>query len=161
MAVGNTSFQLCDRFTWSFGWTGRARSRRPWTIWAARLAITSLTFMFVCVPLPVCQTDRGNSASWRPEGELDRRHAARIAAELGADLVKVTYTGSAATFRKVVEGCPIPVLIAGGEKAKSDRSILGNVRGALEAGAAPHLLPGGRPVEDAAARGEVAAAWNV
>ncbi len=34
-------------------------------------------------------------------------------------------------------------------------------RGALEAGAAPHLLPGGRPVEDAAARSEVAAAWNV
>lgn len=34
-------------------------------------------------------------------------------------------------------------------------------RGALEAGAAPHLLPGGRPVDDAAARREVAAAWNV
>ncbi|GAB7071370.1 NADH-quinone oxidoreductase subunit G [Mycobacterium hodleri] len=34
-------------------------------------------------------------------------------------------------------------------------------RGALEAGAAPHLLPGGRPLADAAARAEVAAAWNV
>ena len=34
-------------------------------------------------------------------------------------------------------------------------------RGALEAGAAPQLLPGGRPVEDAAARAEVATAWNV
>ena len=34
-------------------------------------------------------------------------------------------------------------------------------RGALEAGAAPHLLPGGRPMADAAARAEVAAAWNV
>lgn len=34
-------------------------------------------------------------------------------------------------------------------------------RGALEAGAAPHLLPGGRPSSDAAARAEVAAAWNV
>lgn len=34
-------------------------------------------------------------------------------------------------------------------------------RGALEAGAAPHLLPGGRPLSDAAARAEVAAAWNV
>lgn len=34
-------------------------------------------------------------------------------------------------------------------------------RGALEAGAAPHLLPCGRPVDDAAARREVAAAWNV
>ncbi|BBY48819.1 NADH-quinone oxidoreductase [Mycolicibacterium arabiense] len=34
-------------------------------------------------------------------------------------------------------------------------------RGALEAGAMPNLLPGGRPVEDARARAEVAAAWHV
>jgi NADH-quinone oxidoreductase subunit G len=34
-------------------------------------------------------------------------------------------------------------------------------RGALEAGAAPNLLPGGRPVDDPGARAEVAAAWNV
>jgi len=63
-------------------------------------------------------------------------HAARIAAELGADIVKVNYTGSLAGFRKVVEGCPIPVLIAGGEKARNDRRILQAVRGALAAGGA-------------------------
>jgi NADH-quinone oxidoreductase subunit G len=34
-------------------------------------------------------------------------------------------------------------------------------RGALEAGALPTLLPGGRPVADDAARAQVAAAWNV
>jgi NADH-quinone oxidoreductase subunit G len=34
-------------------------------------------------------------------------------------------------------------------------------RGALEAGAAPNLLPGGRPLSDAAARAEVATAWHV
>ncbi|MCG5431519.1 NADH-quinone oxidoreductase subunit G [Mycobacterium sp. MYCO198283] len=34
-------------------------------------------------------------------------------------------------------------------------------RGALEAGALPNLLPGGRPVTDAAARAHVAAAWHV
>ena len=34
-------------------------------------------------------------------------------------------------------------------------------RGALEAGALPTLLPGGRPVADATARAEVAAAWQV
>ncbi|GAS96210.1 NADH dehydrogenase subunit G [Mycolicibacterium canariasense] len=34
-------------------------------------------------------------------------------------------------------------------------------RGALEVGAAPNLLPGGRPIADPAARAEVAAAWNV
>ena len=64
------------------------------------------------------------------------KHAARIAAELGADLVKVSYTGSRKSFRAVVEGCPIPVLIAGGEKARTDREILNAVRGSLDAGGA-------------------------
>ena len=34
-------------------------------------------------------------------------------------------------------------------------------RGAVEAGCLPNLLPGGRPVQDAAARVDLAAAWNV
>jgi NADH-quinone oxidoreductase subunit G len=34
-------------------------------------------------------------------------------------------------------------------------------RGAVEAGALPTLLPGGRPIADAAARGEVAGGWGV
>lgn len=34
-------------------------------------------------------------------------------------------------------------------------------RGALEAGALPNLLPGGRPLDDAEARAEVARAWHV
>jgi len=34
-------------------------------------------------------------------------------------------------------------------------------RGALEAGALPGLLPGGRPLNDASAREQTAAAWNV
>ncbi|WP_326547551.1 NADH-quinone oxidoreductase subunit G [Mycolicibacterium sp. ND9-15] len=34
-------------------------------------------------------------------------------------------------------------------------------RGAVEAGALPNLLPGGRPVEDSAAREQTAAAWHV
>jgi len=34
-------------------------------------------------------------------------------------------------------------------------------RGALDAGAVPTLLPGGRPVTDAAARAEVAEAWGL
>jgi len=64
------------------------------------------------------------------------KHAARVAAELGADVVKVNYTGSAETFHEVVEGCPIPVVIAGGEKMDTDKQVLEMVQGALEAGAA-------------------------
>ena len=87
------------------------------------------------VPLLAMMYTRG--AKLKSESDPEAvSHAARIAAELGADLVKVTYTGSAASFRQVVEGCPIPVLIAGGEKAGSDRAVFRNVRGALDAGGA-------------------------
>jgi len=87
------------------------------------------------VPLLAMMYTRGKKLKSESDPEAVR-HAARIAAELGADLVKVTYTGSKATFRKVVEGCPIPVLIAGGEKAESDRAVFDNVKGALGAGGA-------------------------
>ena len=51
------------------------------------------------------------------------KHAARVGAELGADIVKVPYTGSTETFAQVVEGCPVPVVIAGGPKMDSDEDI--------------------------------------
>jgi len=62
-------------------------------------------------------------------------HCARVAAELGADIVKVAYTGDPKSFEKVVEGCPIPVVIAGGPKMDSDMAILEMVEGAMKAGA--------------------------
>jgi len=64
------------------------------------------------------------------------KHAARAGAELGADIVKVNYTGSVETFREVVEACPVPVLIAGGEKMETDEEILQMVKGSIEAGGA-------------------------
>ncbi|MGB2808607.1 MAG: 2-amino-3,7-dideoxy-D-threo-hept-6-ulosonate synthase [Sedimentisphaerales bacterium] len=64
------------------------------------------------------------------------KHAARVGAELGADIVKVVYTGSIETFTEVVQGCPVPVVIAGGPKMDSDEDIFKMVVGALEAGAA-------------------------
>ena len=63
------------------------------------------------------------------------KHAARVGAELGADIVKVNYTGSVESFREVVEGCPVPVVIAGGEKTETDEQVLEMVAGALAAGA--------------------------
>jgi len=64
------------------------------------------------------------------------RHAARVGAEMGADIVKVPYTGSPETFREVVDGCASPVVIAGGEKMGSDEEVLRMVRGAVQAGGA-------------------------
>ncbi len=64
------------------------------------------------------------------------KHVARLGAELGADIIKVSYTGSVESFREVVAGCPVPVVIAGGPKMNSDREILEMVQGAIEAGGA-------------------------
>jgi len=65
------------------------------------------------------------------------KHAARVAAELGADIVKCDYTGSPETFRQVTEGCgPVKVVIAGGAKLGEDRALLEMVWGAMQAGAA-------------------------
>jgi class I fructose-bisphosphate aldolase len=63
------------------------------------------------------------------------KHAARVGSELGADLVKVSYTGSPESFAQVVQGCHVPVLIAGGPKMDSDEDILKMVHGAIQAGA--------------------------
>jgi len=64
------------------------------------------------------------------------RHAARVGAEMGADIVKVPYTGSPETFREVVEGCASFVVIAGGEKMGNDGEVFEMVKGAMEAGGA-------------------------
>jgi len=69
-------------------------------------------------------------------GEENVKHAARVGAELGADIVKVPYTGSTESFARVVESCPVPVVIAGGPKTDSDEEIFRVVACALEAGSA-------------------------
>src|SRR5512136_2730053 len=45
-------------------------------------------------------------------------HAARIGAELGADIIKANFTGNVDSFKTVIESCPVPVVIAGGPKCK-------------------------------------------
>lgn len=47
--------------------------------------------------------------------------ACRIAAELGASIVKTYYCED---FHKVVEGCPVPVVIAGGKKLPEQEALL-------------------------------------
>lgn len=66
MAVGKLSLELCARLTWSLGCTGDLPPRGLPASSLARPAITSLTFMLVWVPLPVCQTTSGKCSSWRP-----------------------------------------------------------------------------------------------
>jgi fructose-bisphosphate aldolase/2-amino-3,7-dideoxy-D-threo-hept-6-ulosonate synthase len=62
--------------------------------------------------------------------------AARAGAELGADIIKTNYTGDPDSFKEVTDGCPVPVVIAGGPKMDTDRDVLEMVKGAVEAGGA-------------------------
>lgn len=61
-------------------------------------------------------------------------HAARLAAELGADIVKTNYTGDIDSFREVVKGTPIPVIIAGGPHMESELDLLKIIDDSLKAG---------------------------
>ena len=58
-------------------------------------------------------------------------HAARVGAELGADVVKTSYSGDPDSFREVVEGCPVPVVIAGGPRTETEAEFLEMVANAI------------------------------
>lgn len=60
----------------------------------------------------------------------------RMAAELGADCVKTDYSGDVASMRSVVKGCPIPILVLGGNRHASDKQALDLVRDVAASGAA-------------------------
>lgn len=82
-----------------------------------------------------------------PNGELvppDERYtarqvkyAARLGMELGVDIVKTFYTGSAETFAQVVEtAAPALVVAAGGPRLETDTDVLRMAFDAVQAGAA-------------------------
>ena len=71
--------------------------------------------------------------------EMEKREArylamcCRIAAELGARVVKTYWCEK--DFHKVVEGCPVPVVIAGGPKCNTEREVLEFVYDGIQNGA--------------------------
>ncbi len=71
--------------------------------------------------------------------ELEKREArylalaARISAEIGARVVKTYYCKE--HFDKVVEGCPGPVVIAGGPKTDTQREVFDFVHDGMQKGA--------------------------
>jgi putative autoinducer-2 (AI-2) aldolase len=68
-------------------------------------------------------------------GKRDMRFlslSCRIAAELGASFVKTYYCDE---FEKVVESCPVPLVIAGGPKLETELDALVMARDALKKGA--------------------------
>lgn len=72
--------------------------------------------------------------------ELEKREArylalaARIVAEIGARVVKTYYTKE--NFHKIIDGCPVPVVIAGGPKTDTQREVFDFVYDGMQQGAA-------------------------
>jgi DhnA family fructose-bisphosphate aldolase class Ia len=64
------------------------------------------------------------------------QHAARAAADLGADIVKTSYPGSLAEFTKLVRTTPVPVLIGGGVRMEPESAFLRLVEESVKAGGA-------------------------
>ncbi len=87
------------------------------------------------MPLLAMMYPRGKKIKSEHDGEAVKL-AARVGAELGADLVKTNYTGDIDSFKEVTRGCPVPVVIAGGPKMNTPGDVLQMVHEALEAGAA-------------------------
>ncbi len=71
--------------------------------------------------------------------ELEKREArylalcARVAAEIGARVVKTYYCKE--NFEKVIEGCPVPVVIAGGPKTETQQEVFDFVYDGMQKGA--------------------------
>jgi DhnA family fructose-bisphosphate aldolase class Ia len=61
---------------------------------------------------------------------------ARIAAELGADMVKTVCPGDPAEFAAVIAECPVPVVALGGPRMKSEDDVVALAGGVVRAGAA-------------------------
>lgn len=87
------------------------------------------------MPLVVESLARGKSARNPQDPEWLKLHS-RVAAELGADVIKTEYSGDPATMKEVIDACPIPILVLGGTRTGSDDDILKITQGIVQAGAA-------------------------
>jgi DhnA family fructose-bisphosphate aldolase class Ia len=63
-------------------------------------------------------------------------HGARLAFELGADVVVVNYSGDPRTFGEALQGVEIPVLFGGSPDLATDEAMLNSIQQSMAAGAA-------------------------
>lgn len=87
------------------------------------------------IPLLAMMYPRGQKVENEHDVELVK-HAARVGSELGVDIVKTNYTGDPDSFKEVVEGALVPVVIAGGPKVDTDGELLQMVKDSIEVGGA-------------------------
>lgn len=82
----------------------------------------------LCAEMLPCNWD---SNEWTKDRLI---FVSRLAAELGADLIKTQYTGDKESFKQLVEGCYRPVVVLGGPGNGSEKALLQTIRDSLDAG---------------------------
>jgi len=87
------------------------------------------------VPLIVESLARGPKVQNPCDPKWLKLHS-RVAAELGADLIKTEYSGDPNSMKEIVRDCPIPILVLGGSRSGSDEDVLKSVRSIKKSGAA-------------------------
>lgn len=64
----------------------------------------------------------------------------RMAVELGASMIKTDYAGDPDSMRRIVDNCPVPIVVLGGSRCSSEEQALEVIRGAIAGGAAGVLF---------------------
>ncbi len=77
-----------------------------------------------------------NGAGFISDRAEDIAYAARAGVEMGADVVKIPYTGDPASFADIVSVTPIPVVTAGGPKCDTLEDAAAMMRDVVRSGAA-------------------------
>ncbi|MFI0423079.1 fructose-bisphosphate aldolase [Spongiactinospora gelatinilytica] len=75
----------------------------------------------------------GRAVPWTVENVA---RAARIGAELGADIIKTMCPGPPEEFAAVAEACPVPVVALGGPKMDNEDELVAVAKGIVAAGGA-------------------------
>ena len=94
---------------------------------AAECARWGMPLLAMLYPTDEVLADKGNAVELL---------AARAGAELGADIVKTSYTGDRDSFQALVDACPVPLVIAGGPRKDTMHEFLEMVADAMACGAA-------------------------
>lgn len=86
------------------------------------------------MPLIAMMYVRGENIANPRDPEL-LSHAATLAVDLGADIVKSVYPGTVSEMADVVRSCPVPIIVAGGAPLSSQDMLEEQVRDVLRSGA--------------------------
>jgi len=98
--------------------------------------IWGMPLMIEMIPEEILRHQFASKAErrWPSDPEIVK-YSARVAAELGADIVKGYYTGDKDSFREVIAYCPVPYVVLSGPASGDSETLLRFVRDAMDCGA--------------------------